>query len=62
LPFSALTLTLVTLFCVKKSFIESEFEVDLGSENIVIYKTWRFIISYILPVLLILAIVLRFFG
>lgn len=62
LPFSALTLTLVTVFCVKRSFIESEFEIDLGSENILIYKTWRFIISYILPVMLILAIVLRFFG
>lgn len=62
LPFSALFFTLLTLTCVKKSFIEKEFDVEAAQENRTIYMTWRFFVSYILPVFMLVAIVLRLFD
>ena len=62
LPFSALFFTILTLTCVKKSFIEKEFDVGAAQENRTIYMTWRFFVSYILPFFIIVSITLRIFG
>jgi NSS family neurotransmitter:Na+ symporter len=62
LPFSALFFTILTLTCVKRSFVEREFDVDAAQENRTIYLTWRFFVTYILPVFMVLSISLRLFN
>ena len=62
LPFSTLFFALLTLNCVSKSFIKKEFDVDTAQENRTIYITWRFFISYILPVFMVVSIALRLFN
>jgi len=62
LPFSVLFFTSLTIFCVKKSFVEKEFNVDAAKENKTIYTTWRIFVAFILPVLIIVSICLRLFS
>ena len=62
LPFSALFFTILTLTCVSRSFVEKEFDVDAAQENRAIYITWRFFVTYILPVFMILSMSLRLFD
>ncbi len=61
LPISAIVLSFVTLRYVDRAFLKSEFDVDEKIENFRVYRLWRFFLSFIMPLIYLLSLVLRFF-
>lgn len=61
LPISAIVISLVTLRFVEKGFLKAEFDVDEKIENLRIYKLWRFFLWFIMPLIYLVSLVLRYF-
>jgi len=61
LPLAAIVISFVTLKCVDKDFLKSEFDVEDKIENEKIYKLWRFFLYFIMPAIYIICVGMRFF-
>jgi len=60
LPLAAIVLSVVTLKCVDREFLKSEFEVDDKIENAKIYRSWRVFLLFIMPAVYLLCVGVRF--
>ena len=60
LPLAAIVISLVTLRCVEKDFLKSEFEIDERIENVKIYRSWRVFLYLIMPAVYVLCVGVRF--
>jgi NSS family neurotransmitter:Na+ symporter len=61
LPLAAIVISFVTLKCVDKEFLKSEFDVEDKIENVKIYKSWRVFLFFIMPSVYFICIGMRFF-
>lgn len=61
LPVSAILLSFLTLRFVDKNFLQQEFDVEEKIENLKIYKSWRYFLYNVVPLIFFLGLYLRFF-